>query len=216
MGLRPVVSKTLPWTDLDRKRRSPTGSTTHCAARATCGSTWRVGERKRFLVGTGLRYRSTVEPPSTRTSIPVMNEAASDSIRTFQRSPVGRLENENQPEMAKMIEMSALGRMGRPEEVAQVAAFLVSSDGGEADGRRAFTDDWLEGLHDSLEPTQVHLVNETSCRHRRSPRSRQTSGATPRSSSGCASRRTPSCPPDSRDGSAGGGGCSAIRCRAQA
>jgi NAD(P)-dependent dehydrogenase (short-subunit alcohol dehydrogenase family) len=39
---------------------------------------------------------------------------------------MGRLENENQPEMAKMIEMSALGRMGRPEEVAQVAAFLVS------------------------------------------------------------------------------------------
>lgn len=39
---------------------------------------------------------------------------------------MGRLENENQLEMAKMIEMSALGRMGRPEEVAQVAAFLVS------------------------------------------------------------------------------------------
>jgi NAD(P)-dependent dehydrogenase (short-subunit alcohol dehydrogenase family) len=39
---------------------------------------------------------------------------------------MGRLENENQPEMAKMIEMGALGRMDRPEEVAQVAAFLVS------------------------------------------------------------------------------------------
>ncbi|MEJ2204684.1 MAG: SDR family oxidoreductase [Gemmatimonadota bacterium] len=39
---------------------------------------------------------------------------------------MGRLENENQPQMAKMVETSALARMGRAEEVAQVAAFLVS------------------------------------------------------------------------------------------
>lgn len=41
-------------------------------------------------------------------------------------TPMGRLENENQPMMAQMVETSAVGRMGRPEEVAQVAAFLVS------------------------------------------------------------------------------------------
>jgi NAD(P)-dependent dehydrogenase (short-subunit alcohol dehydrogenase family) len=41
-------------------------------------------------------------------------------------TPMGRLENENQPPMAQMVETSALARMGRPEEVAQVAAFLVS------------------------------------------------------------------------------------------
>jgi NAD(P)-dependent dehydrogenase (short-subunit alcohol dehydrogenase family) len=39
---------------------------------------------------------------------------------------MGRLEAENQPMMAQMVESSALGRMGRPEEVARVAAFLVS------------------------------------------------------------------------------------------
>jgi NAD(P)-dependent dehydrogenase (short-subunit alcohol dehydrogenase family) len=39
---------------------------------------------------------------------------------------MGRLEAENQPVMAQMVESSALGRMGQPEEVAAVAAFLVS------------------------------------------------------------------------------------------
>lgn len=39
---------------------------------------------------------------------------------------MGRLEAANQPMMAQMIGSSALGRMGRAEEVASVAAFLVS------------------------------------------------------------------------------------------
>src|SRR5262245_10247361 len=39
---------------------------------------------------------------------------------------MGRLEAENQPMMARMIEASALARMGQTEEVAAVAAFLAS------------------------------------------------------------------------------------------
>jgi NAD(P)-dependent dehydrogenase (short-subunit alcohol dehydrogenase family) len=39
---------------------------------------------------------------------------------------MGRLEAENQPMMARMLEASALARMGRTEEVAAVAAFLAS------------------------------------------------------------------------------------------
>jgi NAD(P)-dependent dehydrogenase (short-subunit alcohol dehydrogenase family) len=39
---------------------------------------------------------------------------------------MGRLEAANQPLMAGMVDSSPLGRMGRPEEVAAVAAFLVS------------------------------------------------------------------------------------------
>lgn len=41
-------------------------------------------------------------------------------------TPMGRLEAENQPIMAQMVEASALARSGRPEEVAAVVAFLVS------------------------------------------------------------------------------------------
>lgn len=41
-------------------------------------------------------------------------------------TPMGRLEAENQPVMAQMVEASALARRGRPEEVAAVVAFLVS------------------------------------------------------------------------------------------
>jgi len=39
---------------------------------------------------------------------------------------MGRLEDANQPAMALMVEASALGRQARPEEIAAVAAFLVS------------------------------------------------------------------------------------------
>jgi NAD(P)-dependent dehydrogenase (short-subunit alcohol dehydrogenase family) len=43
-------------------------------------------------------------------------------------TPMGRLENENQPAMAEIVADSALVRQGRPEELAAVAAFLVSDD----------------------------------------------------------------------------------------
>jgi NAD(P)-dependent dehydrogenase (short-subunit alcohol dehydrogenase family) len=39
---------------------------------------------------------------------------------------MGRLEASNEPAMATMVETSALRREGRPEEIAAVAAFLVS------------------------------------------------------------------------------------------
>ena len=41
-------------------------------------------------------------------------------------TPMGKLEFENMPVMKQMVENSALGRSGRPEEVAAVAAFLCS------------------------------------------------------------------------------------------
>jgi NAD(P)-dependent dehydrogenase (short-subunit alcohol dehydrogenase family) len=41
-------------------------------------------------------------------------------------TPMGRLEDANQPEMAGMVAGSALGREGRPTEVAAVAVFVAS------------------------------------------------------------------------------------------
>ena len=41
-------------------------------------------------------------------------------------TPMGRLEDANQPMMADMVRASAIPRHGRPEEVAAVVAFLVS------------------------------------------------------------------------------------------
>jgi NAD(P)-dependent dehydrogenase (short-subunit alcohol dehydrogenase family) len=61
---------------------------------------------------------------------------------------MGRLELQHQPEMAAMLEQTPLGRLGRPEEVAAVAAFLVSDaasfvsgidvlvDGGQVEGSK--------------------------------------------------------------------------------
>lgn len=66
-------------------------------------------------------------------------------------TPMGRLEDANEPSMAGIVAGSALGREGRPEEVAAVAAFLVSDaavfvtgtdvlvDGGAVAGQRAST-----------------------------------------------------------------------------
>jgi NAD(P)-dependent dehydrogenase (short-subunit alcohol dehydrogenase family) len=41
-------------------------------------------------------------------------------------TPMGRLESAHQPVMAEMVKASALAREGRPDEVANVVAFLVS------------------------------------------------------------------------------------------
>ena len=41
-------------------------------------------------------------------------------------TPMGRLELDNQPAMHQMLEQMANSRLGRPEELAAVAAFLVS------------------------------------------------------------------------------------------
>jgi NAD(P)-dependent dehydrogenase (short-subunit alcohol dehydrogenase family) len=41
-------------------------------------------------------------------------------------TPMGRLEDANEPAMAEMVAGSATRREGRPDEVAAVAAFLVS------------------------------------------------------------------------------------------
>lgn len=43
-------------------------------------------------------------------------------------TPMGRLEDANEPSMADMVTASALGREGSADEVAAVAAFLVSDD----------------------------------------------------------------------------------------
>lgn len=41
-------------------------------------------------------------------------------------TPMGRLEDSEEPAMAAMVEASALAREGRPDEIAEVVAFLVS------------------------------------------------------------------------------------------
>lgn len=43
-------------------------------------------------------------------------------------TPMGRLEDANQPVMAEMVAASAAGREGRPEEIAAVVDFLLSDD----------------------------------------------------------------------------------------
>ena len=55
-----------------------------------------------------------------------LGQVVGGAIQRDVAPPSELLEAANQPVMAQLVESSALGRVGRPEQVAAVAAFLVS------------------------------------------------------------------------------------------
>jgi NAD(P)-dependent dehydrogenase (short-subunit alcohol dehydrogenase family) len=55
-------------------------------------------------------------------------------------TPMGRLEDAHEPAMAEMVAASALGREGRADEVAAVAAFLASDEASYLTGTDVLVD----------------------------------------------------------------------------
>lgn len=68
-------------------------------------------------------------------------------------TPMGRLEDAHEPSMAEMVATSALARKGRPEEVAAVAAFLVSDDASYLTGTDILVDGGTVAAQRSGPPT---------------------------------------------------------------
>jgi NAD(P)-dependent dehydrogenase (short-subunit alcohol dehydrogenase family) len=67
-------------------------------------------------------------------------------------TPMGRAEAERHPEMAEMVRMTPLGREARAEEVATVAAFLLSDDASFMTGTDVLVDGGYIGAMAASQP----------------------------------------------------------------